>query len=128
MGANWKTTLWGTIASIGAGVVGLCVALSQAAVSTKPGDVDPLMNYILYAIPSNYRAYITLCAALIAGIAGQRFAHNAKSKDVTGGTVQQTVSGEIADPGTQTLVDATVKASIASNERVTPEQKAAALS
>lgn len=48
-----------------------------------------------------------------------------KDKNVTGGTVQQTTHGAVADAGTQTLVDATVKATIQSGETVTPEQKEA---
>lgn len=126
MNANWRTTLWGTLSAVSAGILGLCVSLSQAAISTKPGDVDPLLNYILYSVPSKWRAYITLGAALVTAVAGQRFATNAKSKNVTGGTVQQTVSGAVADTGTQALVDQTVKASIASGDtEVTAEQKAA---
>lgn len=125
MNANWKTKMWGTITALCGSVVGLCVALSQAAVSTKPGDVDPILNLILYSIPSNVRAYVTMAAAIIGAIAGQRFAHNAKDKDVTGGTTMQTTSGAIADKGTGSLVDATVIATIESHEKVTPEQREA---
>lgn len=47
-----------------------------------------------------------------------------KDRVVTGGLVQQTVSGAVADSGTQTLVDETVKASINSGDtEVTAEQR-----
>lgn len=76
-------------------------------------------------IPVEYKPMVTKIAGIAALIL---FAWNGikqKDKNVTGGIVQQTASGAVAAVGTQSLVDATVKATIASNEPVTPEQRKA---
>ncbi len=52
-------------------------------------------------------------------------ANRMKDKTITGGTVQQTASGATAAPGTQALVDETIKATLRSGEPVTDEQKKA---
>lgn len=79
---------------------------------------------IAMVVPIQWKPYVTK----IAGIATLcLLAWNAiqqKAKNVTGGTVQQTVGGDVATAGSQTLVDQTVKASIASGDpAVTQEQK-----
>jgi hypothetical protein len=98
LGANWRTTFWGTIAAVGTGVVGLCVSINQAATATGTNDIDPTVQFILYAVPAKWRFWLTFSAAIIAGIAGQRFAHHSKSKNVMGGTIEQDAGGNIAVP------------------------------
>jgi hypothetical protein len=107
-GANWQTSLWGFI------------TLVAGAISLNPHLTDFL--------PDSINGYVKGLAGVIAFISGGAFALKVKDKNVTGGSVQQTVAGNLAEPGTQTLVDQTVKASIASGEQVTPEQKQAAQS
>lgn len=95
-GANWRTTVYGTLTAAATAVVGVAVAISQAATTTGPGDVDPLLQYLLYSIPATTRAYVIMGASLIAAIAGQRFAKHSKSANVTGGTTQQDAAGAVA--------------------------------
>jgi hypothetical protein len=105
LGANWWTTLWGFITVV-AGVI-----------SARPS--------LVAFLPDSWEPNVSGIALLITAIAGTTFAVGVKSKEVTGGTVQQTVSGNAAAPRTQSLVDETVKASILSGEKVTPEQRTA---
>lgn len=105
LGANWWTTLWG------------CITVAAAAIVAKP--------QIIGFLPDSWEPTVSGIALFVGIIAGGTFAAAVKSKEVTGGTVQQTVSGAIAAPGTQDLVDHTIKASIASGEPVTPEQREA---
>jgi hypothetical protein len=107
-GANWQTTMWGFI------------TLAAGAISLNPHLTDFL--------PDSVNGYVKGIAGIIAVISGGAFSLKVKDKNVTGGSVAQTVNGNVAAPGTQTLVDATVKTSIASGEAVTPEQKQAAQS
>lgn len=105
-GANWKTTVTG----------GLQAVISAIAMGTLtfPSDWKNPQQVALFLL------------VLLGTFFGVKFAMTAKDKEVTGGITQQTVSGEVADPGTQTLVDETVKASIKSGDlKVTPEQKEA---
>src|SRR5690348_13578007 len=104
-GANWQTTLWGFI------------ALAAGAIALHPESVAFL--------PDSIEGWVKGIAGLITLISGAAFAVKVKDKNVTGGTVQQTVSGDVASPGTQSLVDKTVIASIHSGEQVTPEQRQA---
>lgn len=112
-GASWKTT----VSMIGGTIMAALTWLST--VSYDQGAIAMI-------IPPQYKPWVSKIAGLATLIL---FAYNGirqKDKSVVGGTVQQTVSGAIADSGTQTLVDHTVKASIASGDSsVTPEQKAA---
>lgn len=95
-GASWKTTVYGTIAALSTGVVGIAVAISQAATTTGASDVDPFLQFLLYSIPSKTRAYVIIGASVIAFISGQRFAKHAKATNVTGGTLQQDAAGQPA--------------------------------
>jgi hypothetical protein len=105
-GANWQTTLSGYIAML------------FGAIYVKPE--------IIHWVPEPCQGILWNISLYIAGGSFLTMAHQAKAKNVTGGLVQQTVSGAIAEPGTQTLVDQTIKASIASgDDAVTPEQKRA---
>lgn len=97
-GANWWTTLWGSITAI-AGVI-----------SAKPD--------LVAFLPDRYETTVSGIAALITAVSGIIFAHGVKSKEVTGGTIQQTASGAPAQKGTQDLVDLTVKATEESGEEV----------
>lgn len=104
-GANWQTSLWGLI------------TLVASAVALNPG--------LVAFLPDSFEGYVKGIAGLIAFISGGAFALKVKDKNVTGGGIQQTLSGAVAEPGTQTLVDQTVKATIASGEPVTHEQRTA---
>lgn len=103
--ANWKTTLFGAV-TMGSLFVVANPDLISAVIS------DAVISKRLFSF-----------AALISGYVAFS---NAKDWNATGGTRQQTVSGALAAPGTSTLVGATVKATIASNEPISPEQRKAA--
>lgn len=112
-GANWQTS----VSMLGGLLMGALTFLST--ISYDQGA-------IALVIPIEYKPLIVKIAGVSTLIL---FAWNGmvqKSWNVAGGTKQQTVSGAVADEGTQTLVDQTVKASIQSGDTaVTPEQKAA---
>lgn len=101
LGANWWTTLWGGIATV-------C-----GAIAVKPE--------ILAFLPDQYESTVANAALFVTVVSGGVFAHGVKSKEVTGGTVQQTVSGAPAMKGTQDMVDLTVQASKESGEVIPPE-------
>lgn len=101
-GANWKTTVTG-------GLQALFTALVTGTL-TFPSDWTNPKQVALFAL------------VIIGTFFGIKFATATKDKNVTGGSVQQTVSGGIAKPGTQSLVDETVKTSIQSGEVVTGDQ------
>lgn len=108
--ANWRTTVSMIGGVLGAALTWLStVSYDQGAIAT--------------IIPIEYKPWVTK----IAGIATLALwiwnGIQQKSKNVTGGSIQQTMSGAVAEPGTQSLVDETVKASINSGEPVTSEQR-----
>lgn len=112
-GANWKTTFTAIGTALSAGLTFL------SGLSYDQGPISMI-------VPIKYKGKITLLAGTATLILWVWNGIQQKSKDVTGGTVQQTQSGGVADAGTQTLVDETIKASIKSgDDTVTPEQKAA---
>lgn len=98
LGPNWRTTVWGTLSFAGTGIVTMAVALNQAATQTHPGDIDPIVQYLLYSIPAKWRFYVILAGGALTLVGGQRFASNAKSKNVQGGSVQQDKEGNVAQP------------------------------
>jgi hypothetical protein len=100
-GANWQTSVSGLIV-IAAGVI----YATPDLIAFLPDSFEPTIKGV---------------AGLIAAVSAAWFAIKAKDKNVTGGSVQQTLSGDVAKPGTQTLVDDTAKATIASGEVVAPE-------
>jgi hypothetical protein len=112
-GANWKTT-W---SMIGATLMAALTWLSSLSYDQGP---------IAMVIPIEWKPWVTKIAGIATLIL---FAYNGirqKDKAVTGGHIQQTVSGAVAEPGTQSLVDETVRASIRSgDDAVTPAQRAA---
>lgn len=110
--ANWKTS----VTMIGGTLTGLLTFLSTVSYDQGP---------IAMIIPMEYKPWVFKIAGLASLILFILNGIQQKDKNVTGGTTQQTTSGAVADPGTQSLVDATVKATIQSNESVTPEQRAA---
>jgi len=97
-GANWQTTLWGGIFAL------------STAIATSPALVEFL--------PDAIEGWVRGLAGVIVAVSGLKFAKEAKSKDVTGGVVQQTASGAPAAKGTQDMVDLTVKATEESGEKV----------
>jgi hypothetical protein len=112
-GANWWTTLWGWI------------TLAAGAIAMKPD--------VIAFLPDSWEPTISGVAGLITLVAGGVFAAGVKSRRVTGGNVQQTLTGASAAEGSQSLVDLTL-ASTPRNDipdnipaRVVAEIKAKAL-
>jgi hypothetical protein len=110
--ANFRTTLTG----IGAAVFSLLTILAAL-----PYETGALANIF----PIEWKPKIFAASAIAAVILKIWNSVVMKDKAVTGGKVQQTLTGAVADPGTQTLVDETVKASIASGEHVSEEDRRA---
>ena len=81
-GANWQTTVWGSVSAI-------CVAIAASPA-------------LLAFLPDSIEGYVRGVAGLIAAAAGIGFAARAKDKDVTGGMVQQTANGAVASGIAQT--------------------------
>jgi hypothetical protein len=110
--ANWKTTVSG----IGAAICSLLTIV--AALPYEAGGVADVF-------PVSLKPKIMMASAAAALLLKIANSLAQKDKDVTGGSVQQTLGGNLADRGTQTLVDQTVRGTIQSGETVTPEQKRA---
>jgi hypothetical protein len=108
LGANWKTSLSGY------------VTILAYFVHDKP--------QVIQWIPEPTKGILWNAAEWIFLGGFLAFAKQVKDKNITGGMTQQTASGAVADKGTQTLVDETIKATIKSGEAVTPAQKQAAQS
>lgn len=109
--ANWQTT----VSAIGTAFMTAVTFLASVSYDQGP---------IAMVIPVKYKSTITLLAGTAALVLWVWNGIQQKSKNVTGGTVQQTVSGAKADDRTQSLVDQTVIASIKSGDTaVTDEQK-----
>lgn len=101
--ANWKTASSGYLETVCVIIIALCAL---------PAEVW-----------QNPKVWIPSVLLLVAKTIKDTLT---KDKNVTGGTVQQTVSGAKADEGTQSLVDDTVIASIKSGDaNVTLEQREA---
>lgn len=101
MGANWQTTASG---------LGATFALVLTMLAALPYEIPDLGNMFS---PKVKAAIVTigLTATMILKVWNS---FSQKSKNVTGGNTQQTLNGDLAKPGSQTLVDAT-KAAPASN-------------
>ena len=112
LGANWKTTVSG----IGAMIFAALTAL--AGLPYTLGDVATI-------IPPEYKAKVFTASLIATAILKVWNSIVQKDRNVVGGTVQQTVNGTPVEPGKQDLVDATVKATVASGEHISPEQAAA---
>lgn len=111
--ANWQTTV---------SMIGGVFMASLTWLANVSYDMGP----IAMVIPVKYKGTVTLVAGVAALFLFIWNGIQQKTKSVTGGTTQQTKSGAVADAGTQSLVDATIKASIQSGDTtVTDEQKAA---
>jgi len=100
--ANFKTTLTGGLQAIFSALV--------AGTLTFPTDWSNPKQLALFA------------CVVIGTFFGISFGLQAKDKNVTGGSVQQTMTGAVAKEGTQNLVDQTLIASKASGEELTLEQ------
>lgn len=112
-GANWRTSISG---------VGAALFAFLTMLAALPYEMGEIANIF----PPAWKAKIATAAAIATLILKWWNALAQKDKSVTGGLVQQTVSGAVAQPGTQTLVDETIKASIKSgDDTVTSDQKAA---
>jgi hypothetical protein len=112
LGANWKTTVSG---------IGAALFATLTILATLPFEMGDVANIF----PLAWKAKIAVVAAISALILKVWNSIQQKSREVTGGPVQQTLQGNFAKVGTQTLVDATVRDTIKSGETVTPEQKRA---
>jgi hypothetical protein len=108
IGANYRTTLTNLVALVFA---------TATAIAAAPSELDMLPTS-LYP----YRGRIIAVCGIVAFVSRLLNGQFQKDKQVTGGTIQQTVNGNVAAPGTQSLVDETVKASVASDETIEPEQ------
>lgn len=97
-GANWKTT-----------VTASATALSAALTFLSGLSYD--QGPIALVIPVKYKGTITLVAGVSTLVLWVWNGIQQKSKDVTGGRVQQTIEGNLAKPGTQDLVDLTLQSS-----------------
>lgn len=98
MGANWKTTLGGILNEL----FNVLVILSIAPYTLPP----EITNIISPAWKARMLAFAGTCKVIVSVWTWW----NTKSKDVTGGNTQQTLDGDLAKPGTQTLVDITKEA------------------
>lgn len=108
MGANWQTTLSG----VGAAIFEVLTGLS--GLSYAIGDIASI-------IPPALKAKI-FTASMVSGFILKVWnARAQKSKNVTGGNTQQTLGGDLVQPGKQTLVDVTKAASPAAEQSKTPE-------
>jgi hypothetical protein len=110
--ANWRTSVSG----IGAALFSLLTIV--AALPYEAGGVADVF-------PVSLKPKIMMASAAAALLLKIANSLAQKDKNVTGGNVQQTLQGNFAKVGTQTLVDATVRDTIKSGETVTPEQKRA---
>lgn len=98
MGANWKTTLGGLLSEL---------FLVLTVLSIAPYTLPPEVTSI---IPGKLKA-IFLSVCLTAKVIVSLWTWwNTKSKDVTGGSKQQDMSGASVKPGNQNLVDLTLEA------------------
>lgn len=84
-GANWLTTMWGWI------------TVAAGAIYLYPNSVAFL--------PDSIEGYVKGIAGLIAVITGGAFAATVKSKNVTGGTVQQTANGSVAQAPSSAVIE-----------------------
>lgn len=112
LGANIRTSLTG----IGAALFSILTVV--AALPYEQGGLADIF-------PPTWKSKIMIAAAISAFALKVWNSILMKDKDVTGGTTQQTASGAVANAGTQTMVDQTIVASIASNSPVTEAQRAA---
>jgi len=94
-GANWWTTLWGWI------------TVAAGAIALKPE--------VIGFLPDAWEPTIVGIAGFVTVLSGGIFAAGVKSRNVTGGSVQQTLSGATAPEGKQSLVDATLAATPATD-------------
>lgn len=83
-GANWWTTVWGFI------------TVAAGAISARPD--------IIAFLPDSWEPTISGLALFVTVIAGGVFAVGVKSRNVTGGTVQQTADGSVAATRSTTSV------------------------
>lgn len=84
-GANWWTTIWGFI------------TVAAGAIAIKPE--------IIAFLPDSWEPTISGIAGFITVIAGGVFSVGVKSKNVTGGTVQQTADGAVAAKTTTSVLE-----------------------
>jgi hypothetical protein len=101
-GANWKTTL----TAAGTALMAAITFLSGISYDQGP---------IALVIPPKYKPTVTMIAGGCTLILWVWNGIHQKSSDVTGGKHQQTLDGDLAQPGTQTLVDLTKASSPKTN-------------
>lgn len=105
-GPNWKTTVSGIAAAIFAGLTALAgLPYELGNVGIPPEWKSPIFKYGLAA---------TIVLKFWNSIAQ-------KDRNVTGGSVQQTLGGNYTDEGKQNLVDATKAASPPEERHNAPE-------
>lgn len=94
LGANWETTLWGGIFAL------------SAAIAASPT--------LIAFLPDSIEGYVRGFAGLVVAGSGLKFAVEAKSRNVTGGTVQQTTEGCVASRSSQAESSAVIETQQAS--------------
>lgn len=98
MGANWQTTLSGVSTAISFFLT-MLASLAYGIPSPLTDVLSPKVKGLIATI-----GIFSTTALHIWNAVAQ------KSKGVTGGSTQQTLSGDLAKPGEQNLVDATAEA------------------
>ena len=98
IGPNWKTSL---------SAAGTAIMAALTFLSTVSYDQGP----ISMVIPVRYKPTVALIAGLSTLALWIYNGLQQKSKNVTGGSVQQTYEGKFVEAGKQDLVDATLESS-----------------
>jgi hypothetical protein len=97
MGANWRTTVSG---------IGSAIAAALTVLGLIPYELGSLGDIFSPKVKA-FLVSVGLFATTVLRIWN---AFSQKDRNVTGGQTQQTVDGDLAKPGTQNLVDATLEA------------------
>lgn len=108
-GPNWQTT----VSQIGGTLFAALTFLSAMSYDQGP---------LALVVPPKYKPTVTTVAGIATVILWFWNGIRQKDKNVTGGSTQQTLQGNYAQPGTQTLVDITKEASKLSGEIVSTQK------
>lgn len=104
LGANWRTTISGVGTALFAGLTAL------AGLPYELGNVADILPPPWKPIIFKVSLVCTIALKIWNSVVQ-------KDRSVTGGSQQQTLSGNLAKPGTQTLVDVTAQSTPASENK-----------
>lgn len=107
-GANWQTTV---------SMIGGVLSAALTWLSTLSYDQGP----IALVVPVQYKPLVVKIAGISALILFVWNGIAQKSRNVTGGSIQQTLAGDRVEPGRQNLVDLTKQASPPEEHPICPE-------